>query len=136
MIAKTTFNNFDAPLVFGPRRPCTCPEKPRKLLSSVSSGSSGYSSGSSSLDLPDSPDSLKSFSQVCKIGPESPKSQKIIVPQPVPRPRRLQRPYGPGSMGKTHQVCIKSNRTGINFRKFDTKIKQLIIYERLLKNLR
>jgi len=106
MIARTTFKNFDTQLVFGPRKTCICKEKEAKSRGILKSGSSssGYSSGQ---DLPDSPDSLKGFSQVCKI--DSPKTMqppilsepppmKKISPQPIPRPRRLQRPYGPGSI--------------------------------------
>jgi len=105
MIARTTFKNFDNQLVFGPRKPCNCNEKEAKIrgiLKSASS-SSGYSSGQDSLD---SPDSLKGFfSQVCQIElpksmeapilSEPPPPMKKVSPQPVPKPRRLQRPFGP-----------------------------------------
>ena len=60
-------------------------------------------SGQDSLD---SPDSLKGFfSQVCQIElpksmeapilSEPPPPMKKVSPQPVPKPRRLQRPFGP-----------------------------------------
>jgi len=111
MIARTTFKNFDNQLVFGARKPCTCKikeAKPRGILKSASS-SSGYSSGQ---ELPDSPDSLKGFfSQVCKIDSpktmeppllsEPPPNMKKISPQPLPKPKRLQRPFGPPNIIST-----------------------------------
>jgi len=110
MIAKTTFKNFDNQLVFGPRKPCVCKEKEteiRGIMKSVSS-SSGYSSGQ---DVPDTPDSFKGldgfFKRGCNIySPktmgtpilsEPPPSVKKISPQPLPKPKRLQRHFGPNT---------------------------------------